>query len=91
MRHHWFCYIVECADGTLYTGITTAPARRLALHNRGAAARYTRGRGPVLLRHLEPYPDRSAASRREREIKALPRTEKRRLVQDGRAKPSTHV
>jgi len=90
MRDQWFCYIVECADGTLYTGITTAPARRLALHNRGAAARYTRGRGPVLLRYLEIHPDRGAASRRERAIKALPRTEKRRLADD-RAKPFPHV
>lgn len=76
----WFCYVVECADGTLYAGITTELARRLALHNRGLASRYTRGRGPVRLVHAERYPDRAAASRREREIKSLSRRSKRRLL-----------
>jgi putative endonuclease len=90
MRDQWFCYIVECADGTLYTGITTALVRRLALHNRGSAARYTRGRGPVLLRYVEAHPDRGTASRREHAIKALPRTEKRRLADD-RVKPCPDV
>jgi putative endonuclease len=77
----WFCYLVECADGTLYAGITTALERRLALHNRGVASRYTRGRRPVCLVHAERYPDRAAASRREREIKSLSRLSKRRLLE----------
>jgi putative endonuclease len=79
----WFCYVVECSDGTLYAGITTALERRLALHNRGVASRYTRGRRPVRLVHAERYPDRAAATRREREIKALSRLSKRQLL--GRA------
>jgi putative endonuclease len=80
MGQVWFCYVVECADGTLYAGITTELERRLALHNRGVASRYTRGRRPVRLVHAERYPDRAAASRREHEIKSLPRLSKRRLL-----------
>lgn len=80
----WFCYMVECADGTLYAGITTELERRLALHNRGVASRYTRGRSPVRLVHAERYPDRAAASRREHEIKSLPRRSKRRLLEGAR-------
>lgn len=76
----WHCYVLECADGTLYTGITTDLDRRLAAHNGGKGARYTRSRLPVRLLWSEPHPDRAAATRREREIKLLPRSAKRRLV-----------
>jgi len=72
----WFCYILECADGTLYTGITNSLDRRLALHNRGRASRYTRGRLPVRLLYAAPYDTRSSASRREREVKGLSRAKK---------------
>jgi putative endonuclease len=75
----WFVYIVRCADHTLYTGITTDVERRLAEHNAGIGARYTRARLPVELIHTEPAADRSAASRREAAIKRLPRAEKRAL------------
>jgi putative endonuclease len=84
MGQVWFCYIVECADGSLYAGITTELERRLARHNQGVASRYTRGRRPVRLVHAERYPDRAAASRREHEIKSLSRLSKRRLL--GRAR-----
>jgi putative endonuclease len=76
----WVCYILECADGTLYAGITNALERRLRLHDAGRASRYTRARRPVRLLRAEPFPDRAAASRREAEIKALPRRGKLALV-----------
>src|SRR3989338_10620382 len=75
----WFCYVLECADGTFYTGITTSIDRRLAMHQRGRASRYTRGRRPVRLVYAAPCEDRSAASRREVEVKKMSRAQKRRL------------
>ena len=75
MAEYWV-YILRCADGTLYTGITDNLPRRLAAHNGGKGAKYTRGRGPVVLVHQESCPDRSAALRRERAIKALSRSQK---------------
>lgn len=76
----WFVYIVRCADHTLYTGITTDLERRLAEHNAGIGARYTRARLPVELIHAEPAADRSSASRREVAIKRLPRSAKLALI-----------
>ena len=78
----WFVYILRCADGTLYTGIATDVARRVAEHNAGAprGARYTRGRLPVILAHAEAADDRAAATRRERAIKRLPRAAKLALI-----------
>ena len=76
----WGCYLLECADGTLYAGITNDPERRLASHNQGTAAKYTRSRRPVRLIYWEPQPDRSAASRREAQIKKLERAAKLVLV-----------
>lgn len=74
----YYVYIVECADGSLYTGITTDIDRRVREHNgegvRGA--RTTRVRRPVTLRYIEEQPSRSAALKREHAIKQLPRTEK---------------
>jgi uncharacterized protein (TIGR02453 family) len=76
----WHVYVARCGDGTLYTGITTDPARREAAHNSGRGASYTRSRLPVRLVHLEPAADRGAALRRELAIKRLPRREKERLL-----------
>ncbi len=76
----WVVYILRCADDTLYTGITNDLDRRLAAHAEGRGARYTRGRLPVELRYLEPAASRSAATRREAEIKRLPRQGKLALV-----------
>lgn len=73
--------MVRCADGTLYTGWTTDLARRVAQHNAGRGARYTRMHGPVTLVYHEEVPDRSAAMRRERAIKKLDRARKERLVE----------
>jgi putative endonuclease len=72
----WVCYLLECADGTLYTGISNDLPRRLGQHARGVASKYTRARLPVRLRWSEHQRDRSAALRREAEIKGLPRIDK---------------
>ncbi|ADB62614.1 Excinuclease ABC C subunit domain protein [Haloterrigena turkmenica DSM 5511] len=73
-------YVLECADGSLYTGYTTDLERRVAEHDAGEGAKYTRGRTPVELRYHERYESRSAAMSREYEIKQLSRSEKERLV-----------
>ena len=74
-----FCYIVECADGTYYTGWTTDPERRVQQHNKGIGARYTKMRRPVKLVYIEPQPDKITALKRERAIKALSRKQKMKL------------
>ena len=76
---HWIVYMLECADKTLYTGITNDLDRRLAEHAAGRGARYTRGRGPFRLVYRETCQNRAEASRRETAIKLLDRTKKRQL------------
>ena len=76
----WHVYIVRCADGSLYTGITTNLQARIATHNTGEGGRYTRTRLPVELVYSEAAKDRSIASRREHSIKRLPRTSKLQLI-----------
>ena len=73
-------YIVECSDGTYYTGWTNDVAARVAAHNAGCGARYTRGRGPVRLVYREDCPDKRTAQRREWEIKQMNRAQKQQLV-----------
>lgn len=75
-----FVYIVECGDGTFYTGYTTDVERRLKEHNKGEGAKYTRGRLPVKLRYQEKYKTKSQAMQRECEIKNLTREKKKELV-----------
>jgi putative endonuclease len=75
-----YCYILECADGTYYTGWTTDPQRRVLQHNKGIGARYTRVRIPVKLVYIEPQPDRSTAMKREKAIKTLSRKQKSKLI-----------
>lgn len=74
MAHH--VYILECDDGTLYTGYTTDVERRVGEHNAGEGAKYTRGRTPVELRHVETYAEKGRAMSREYEIKSLSRDAK---------------
>ncbi|MBL8098099.1 MAG: GIY-YIG nuclease family protein [Anaerolineales bacterium] len=74
-----FCYILKCADGTLYTGWTVNVEKRVAQHNKGLGARYTRMRLPVKLVYVEEQPDKKTAMKRERAIKALPRKKKMQL------------
>jgi len=76
--HH--VYVIECADGTLYTGYTTDVERRVAEHDAGEGAKYTRGRTPVTLRHVESFDSKSAAMSREHEIKSLTRAQKEDLI-----------
>ncbi len=79
MRGH-AVYVLRCGDGSLYTGYTTDVERRIAEHRAGEGARYTRGRGPLELVHVERFEGRSAAMSREYEIKQLSKSEKERLV-----------
>ena len=79
-RPIWAVYIVKCADGTLYTGITKDLMRRVEEHNDGLGAKYTSSRRPVSLIYSETQPDRSNAARREYAIKCLTRREKLELA-----------
>lgn len=76
----WWLYVLRCADGSLYTGIATDVERRLAAHNSGRGAKYTRSHGPCEVVYREPCMDKSAALRRELEVKGLSRAQKLRLV-----------
>lgn len=76
----WYVYILRCGDGTLYTGVTDDLPRRLAAHRAGKGAKYTRGRGPLELVYQEQVPDKSAALRREYQIKRLTKQEKEGLI-----------
>ena len=83
----YFVYILLCADGTLYTGVTDDVARRAQTHNSGKGAKYTRGRLPVSVVYTEEAPSRAAAQRREYAIKRLPRAKKLALIQAAGASP----
>lgn len=83
----WHLYILECADGSFYTGITKDIERRFAQHQSGKGARYTRSRTPLTLVYQESCLNRSAALIRECSVKALPRKEKERLVKELRKTP----
>lgn len=76
-----YAYMLECADGTLYTGWTNDLEKRLAAHNAGQGAKYTRGRGPVRLRYYEVFTDKEAALRREAALKRLSRSAKMALIE----------
>lgn len=75
-----YCYIVECADGTYYTGWTLDPERRVSQHNKGIGAKYTSARRPVKLVYLETQPDKIAALKRELAIKKMKRKQKGKLI-----------
>ena len=79
----WVCYILRCADDTLYTGITNDLDKRIAAHNEGLAAKYTRSRIPVTPVLVENCGDRSSALKREMAIKGLTRAEKLVLIRSG--------
>jgi putative endonuclease len=72
----WLVYLLECADGSYYAGITNRLEHRLEAHNSGDGARYTRARRPVILLATQEHPDRSEASKAEARLKKLPRAEK---------------
>ena len=81
METKWYLYILQCGDGTLYTGIATDVERRLEEHRAGKGAKYTRSRRPVEVVYREEVEDRSAALRREAAIKRLERREKLALIE----------
>ena len=80
MESSWYLYILRCGDGTLYTGITTDVEKRLAAHQAGKGAKYTRGRGPLELVYREVCATHSDALKRELEVKKLPRQEKEKML-----------
>lgn len=75
----WFLYIVECKNGSFYTGITTSISRRISEHNSGFGAKYVRGKLPVKLKYFEEFESNADAARREREIKSWRREKKLEL------------
>ncbi|WP_053359555.1 GIY-YIG nuclease family protein [Clostridium sp. IODB-O3] len=77
-----YVYIVECSDGTLYTGWTNNLDKRIEQHCNGTGAKYTRGRGPVRLVYHEEFNDKRDAMRREYEIKKYSRINKLKLIEN---------
>jgi predicted GIY-YIG superfamily endonuclease len=84
----WWVYLLRCADGTLYCGIALDVEARLALHEAGKGAKYTRGRGPLALVYTEACASRAEALRLERAIKRLPREAKLRLCAPAPSRPA---
>ena len=79
-----YVYILECSDGTYYTGWTNDLEKRLRVHNSGKGARYTRSRRPVVLRYYECFETREEAMSREYAIKQFSRSDKQQLIVNGR-------
>ncbi len=80
MGMSYYTYILECADGTYYTGYTDDPAKREKVHNSGKGAKYTRARLPVKMIYTEEFETKSEALRREIAIKSMTRAQKEKLV-----------
>lgn len=76
----WFVYMIQCTDGSLYTGISTDPIRRFDEHLNGRGAKYFNSRKPQHFQYIEAMPDRSQASKREAAIKKMTRKHKQRLI-----------
>ena len=76
----WYLYLIECVDGSIYTGITVDLEARYTAHQNGSGARYTRSHPPARLLGFETHPDRSSASKAECRVKKLSPAEKRRLA-----------
>lgn len=86
MEYRNYTYIIECSDGSLYTGWTNCIEKRIREHNNGTGAKFTRGRGPVKLRYLEISDTKSEAMKREAAIKKLNCAKKRQLIVHGELK-----
>lgn len=80
-RNMNYCYMIECSDGSLYTGWTNNVKKRFAAHCEGRGAKYTKGRGPLKLVMVEEYDTKELAMKREYQIKHLKRKEKQKIVQ----------
>lgn len=85
----FYTYILRCADNTLYTGYTDNIEKRLAVHNAGKWAKYTRGRLPVEVVYIEKFENKSDAQKREYAIKQLSRKKKEHLISDARKHDTT--
>ena len=81
MDHKAYMYVLECRDGSYYTGYTTDVRRRLAVHNSGKGAKYTKARLPVELVYYEAFDTKEEAMSREWHIKRLSRSEKQKLIE----------
>ena len=79
----WLLYVLKCADGTLYTGITNDIVRRIRQHNTGKGAKYTRSRGPCEIVDTCEFPDRSTSSKAEYKFKKLNRKQKLQALESG--------
>lgn len=77
-----YTYLLRCSDGSLYCGWTNCLEKRIEAHNAGKGAKYTKGRGPVVLAYVEEFESREAAMKREAAIKKLTRREKMQLIQE---------
>jgi putative endonuclease len=77
----WYTYIVECSDKTLYVGTTNDIEKRLAKHNTGKGAKYTKGRSPVTIKYSEAFESRAEACKQEYKLKQLTREEKLDLIE----------
>lgn len=77
-----YTYIVECCDGTLYTGWTNNLEKRIKAHNDGKGAKYTKARRPVVLKYYEMFSTKEEAMRRESQIKKMSKQEKKRLIEN---------
>jgi putative endonuclease len=77
---NWYVYMVECSDGTIYTGITNNIAERIIKHNTGKGAKYTRARNPVILKAYWPYKQKAEAAKAEYAFKKLTRIQKMELI-----------
>lgn len=82
MEANWYLYILRCKDDTLYTGITTDVEKRLEAHRIGRGAKYTRGRGPLVLVYQEECGSHSEALKREFQVKSLSREQKQCMIQN---------
>lgn len=87
----WYCYIIECANGTLYTGITTDLERRFAQHSSGLGARYTRAFGAAKIVFVQGFRTQSRALKREAAIKKYSRAEKWVLINASPMRPKKKV
>jgi putative endonuclease len=87
----WFVYMLECSDGTIYTGITNDIAARIKKHNSGKGARYTRTRGPVILKAYWAFELKSEAAKAEYAFKQLSRAEKIKLIREYRSKNTSSL
>ncbi|UTR16634.1 GIY-YIG nuclease family protein [Salipaludibacillus sp. LMS25] len=84
MSNKYYVYVLKCKDDTYYTGYTTDICKRIRVHENGKGAKYTRGRGPFSLVYEQCLATKSDALKRERQIKAMKREEKERLIQNWR-------